>query len=426
MARVLVLALLVLVATTRVAAGAVPPAEIPAAARAVPLDTEAATRAYLATVPAEKRAASDAYFEGGYVLQVLRFLLSAAILVALLHTGVSARLRAETARATGVRGIQVALYWLGYLVVTSVLAFPLTIYAGFFREHAYGLSTMSLGAWLADEAKGFAVSAVIGALFVPVLYLILRHARRTWWLWGSAAVIAFNAFGAAFAPVYLAPMFNHYKPVVEESVRAPILSMARANGIAADEVWEFDASRQSNRVSANVSGLFGTQRISLNDNLLERCSLGEIEAAMGHEMGHYVMNHIPKGIFFLGALTVIGFALLRALFDRLRVRFAGRWRVEGIDDPAGLPLISLIVAAYLFVLTPVTNTITRTQEVEADMFGLNAARQPDAMASLALKLGEYRKLDPGALEELVFFDHPSGRARIYAAMRWKAEHVQDR
>jgi len=142
---------------------------------------------------------------------------------------------------------------------------------------------------------------------------------------------------------------------------------------------------------------------------------------MGHEMGHYVLNHIYKFLVQLGIVAVIGFALLKVVFERLRVR-NGRWQVRGIDDPAGLPLAALLLTAYLFVLTPGLNKLVRTQEYEADLYGLNASAQPDGFAQVALKLGEYRKLDPTPFEEFFFYDHPSGRTRIYTAMRWKAEH----
>jgi STE24 endopeptidase len=173
-----------------------------------------------------------------------------------------------------------------------------------------------------------------------------------------------------------------------------------------------------------VSGLFGTERISLNDNLLKRCSLEEIEAVMGHEMGHYVLNHAWKFIPDFTIIVVVGFALMKLLFERLRERFRSRWKIEGVDDVAGLPLFLLLFSAYLFLLTPVLNTMERTAEAEADAFGVNASGQPDGMAQVALKLAEYRKLDPGPIEEIFFFDHPSGRNRIEAAMRWKAEHMR--
>ncbi len=400
-------------------------APIPAAA-VRPVDPAVATRAYLATVPPDAHARSDAYFEGGYWLILVGFLESAGIAILLLHTGWSAKMRDRAQKASRVRFVQAALYWFQYLAIVSLIGFPLTVYTDFVREHSYGLSNMTFTAWLGDQAKGLAVAALFGALLVPVLYAVLARAKQTWWLWGSVVLVAFAALGGIVAPVFIAPIFNHYVPVRSESVRAPILSLARANGIDADEVWEFDASRQSNRVSANVSGLFGTERISLNDNLLKRCSLEEIEAVMGHEMGHYVLNHVVKGLIDIAIVLVLGFAFVRFAFDRLRERYAERWKVAGIDDPAGLPLAVLLFSAYAFVMTPVTNTMTRTQEAEADIFGVNASRQPDGMAQVALKLGEYRKLEPGPLEELIFFDHPSGRSRIMMAMRWKAEHLDAR
>jgi STE24 endopeptidase len=198
--------------------------------------------------------------------------------------------------------------------------------------------------------------------------------------------------------------------------------MARANGIPATDVYEFDASKQSNRVSANVSGLGNTLRISLNDNLLNRCTLPEIETTMGHEMGHYVLNHAYKGLVMIGVVIVIGFAFLHGGTNYALARWGTQWDIRGITDVAVLPLALMVFSLYFFCMTPVTNTITRTMEYEADMYGLNAARQPDGEANVDLMLGEYRKLDPGRLEEFIFFDHPSGRTRITAAMRWKAEH----
>jgi STE24 endopeptidase len=226
------------------------------------------------------------------------------------------------------------------------------------------------------------------------------------------------------APVYIAPLFNQYKKLEDTKIKDPILSMARANGIPATDVYEFDASRQSNRVSANVSGFANTLRISLNDNLLQRCTLPEIETTMGHEMGHYVLNHAYKGLVIFGVVIVIGFAFLNWGIGFALARWGEKWEIRRVTDVAVLPLAMIVFSTYLFLMTPVTNTITRDMEYEADMYGLNSARQPDGEANVDLMLGEYRKLDPGPLEELLFYDHPSGRTRITAAMRWKAEHPE--
>jgi STE24 endopeptidase len=145
---------------------------------------------------------------------------------------------------------------------------------------------------------------------------------------------------------------------------------------------------------------------------------------MAHEMGHYVLNHVYTGILQFGLLIVAGFAVLKWAFDRAAARWGARWGIAGPGDVAGLPLLALFLSIFFFVMTPVSNTIIRTQEVEADIFGLNAARQPDGEAQVDLKLGEYRKMKPSPLEEFVFFDHPSGYNRILMAMRWKAENLK--
>jgi STE24 endopeptidase len=224
--------------------------------------------------------------------------------------------------------------------------------------------------------------------------------------------------------VAITPIFNDPKRLTDQRVIAPILSLARANGIATGEVWEIDASRQTTRVSANVSGLLGTERITLNDNLLNRTSLPEIEAVMAHEMGHYVLNHVYKFLLEYGLVIVLGFWVVSLYFERLRARFEASWGVAGIADPAGLPLVALLLGAFMFVMTPAVNTIIRVAELEADLYGLNAARQPDGFARVALELSAYRKLEPGPIEEAIFYDHPSGRTRILTAMRWKAEHPE--
>jgi len=348
---------------------------IPPAARASDhFDPEAATEAYLATVPPDKKARSDAYFEGGYWLLLWNAVLASLIYVLLLATGWSARMRDLGERLTRFRALQVAAYWVQFLVVTSVLSFPLTIYQNFYREHHYGLATQTFGPWMGDQLKSLILGAVLGAFFLMAMYAVLRRARRTWWIWGSAVTIAFLGLGAVIAPVYIAPMFNTYTKLDDARVLDPILSMARANGIPASDVYVMDASRQTTRISANVSGFLGTERITLNDNLLNRASLPEIEAVMGHEMGHYVLHHVYTGLLFLGVLAVIVFALLKRISEWALTTWGEGWRVRGVDDVAGLPLLALVLTVLLFFLTPVTNSLTRVQESEADIFGLNAAR----------------------------------------------------
>ena len=418
--RVLLLLLSLAIAFGSPGAAAQPaPPAVPSAASGDHIDPHAATAAYLATLPAEKKARSDAYFEGGYWLQLWDFLLDAAIFLALLQVGISSRLRDAAARVTRRRPLQTALYTVGFVLAVSVLSFPLSVYTDFIREHHYGLSTQTFGGWMGDQLKGLAVSLAAFPLAMMLLYGVLRRSGRTWWIWGALTTIAFLVFAVAVSPVYIAPLFNTYTPLAHGAVRDDILRLAHANGIKADEVYEVDASRQTTRVSANVSGMFGTERITLNDNLLKRASPAAIEAVMGHEMGHYILNHVYKMLLAFGSVVIAGFAVIAWAFDRLAARYRARWGVAGVTDLAGLPLIAVLFSTYIFLLTPVINTIVRTNEFEADVFGLNAARQPDGFAEAALLLSDYRKMDPTPLEELIFYDHPSGRTRIFTAMQWK-------
>jgi STE24 endopeptidase len=400
-------------------------AEAPSVARGAgagaSFDPEAATEAYLARLSPEERARSDSYFEGGYWLQLWGFLWGLGLAWLLLGTRLSARMRDAVERWTRFHFLRSILYAAGYLLLASLLSFPLDLYAGFFREHKYGLSTQSFGEWLGDEVKGLALVLVFGSLTIAALYAVFRKAPRTWWLWGAAVTLGIAVSGILIAPVFIAPLFNTYTELQDPSLRGSILALARANGIPADHVYVYDASRQTKAVSANVSGLGETMRISLNDNLLNRTSPAGVRAVMGHEMGHYVLNHVYEAILFFGLVIVIGFAFVRWGFDRMVARHGERWGVRGIADLAGLPLLAAVFTVYFFVLTPFLNTYIRVNEVEADIFGLNAAREPDGFAEVSLMLGEYRKLAPGPIEEWIFFDHPSGRNRILMAMRWKAE-----
>lgn len=397
----------------------------PPAAQTRPLDVKAAVDAYLALVPAEARARSNSYFEGGYWFILWNFLFGAVVALALLNTTFSARMRDSAERITRFRFLQTFFYWIEYLLLISLVGLPLTIYEGFFRERQYGLMNQSFGDWLRQQMIGLVVGALLGGLLVTALFGIVRRLPRTWWIWGSAVSVVFLVISILIGPVFISPLFNKYTKLKDERVRQPILALARANGIPATDVWEVDASRQSNRVSANVSGFLGTERITLNDNLLRRCSLEEIAPVMGHEMGHYALNHIFKDILFFTLEALLFFGFLRWSLEWTLARWGAKWQIRGIGDTAVLPLVMLLASVFGFVMTPVNNSWTRAQEYEADLFGINASRQPDGEAKVDLMLGEYRKLDPSPLEEIIFFDHPSGRTRITAAMRYKAEHMDD-
>ncbi|MBI2840262.1 MAG: M48 family metallopeptidase [Acidobacteria bacterium] len=413
------------------AAGAESPTAIPSVIPIPPeaqpsanFSAEAATNAYMALIPPEAKARSDAYFEGGYWLRLWDILYGAAVALVLLNLRWSAAMRNLSERITRFKPLQTILYWTQYVVVTFILGFPLGVYDDYFREHKYGLATQTFGPWMTDQLKDMGIGLVLGAIITVILFGVVRRLQRSWWIWGSVVTVLFIIFVSLIAPVYLVPIFNKVTLLNDPKITDPILSMARANGIPAGDVYQIDASKQTTRMSANVSGFGHTMRITLNDNLLRRGSPEEIESVMGHEMGHYVLDHVYGGILFFGVVFVVGFALLRWALDWSLRRWGEKWQIRGIGDTAVLPLVVLMASIFFFVLTPVLNTYIRTIEHEADIFGLNASRQPDGFAQAAIHLGEYRKMSPGPIEEWIFYDHPSGRRRIHDSMTWKAENLK--
>jgi STE24 endopeptidase len=396
---------------------------VPPAAQPSPhFDVEAATNAWLATIPPTAKARSDAYFEGGYWLILWDFLYGAAIGLLLLHFRWSAWMRDLAERITKFGPIRTAIYWTEYSILVAILGFPLAVYEGYFREHQYGLATQTFGPWMFDQFKLLLVNIVLGAILIAALFGIVRRLQRTWWVWGALVTMIFIVLFVLIVPVFIVPIFNKVTRITDPTITEPVLSLARANGIPAKDIYQVDASRQTTRMSANVSGFGKTMRITMNDNLLRRASIEEIEAVLGHEMGHYVLNHVYSFIAYLLIIVVLLFAALRWSLDWTLQRWGERWGIRGIGDTAVLPLVLLLTSIFFFIMTPVLNTITRSQEIEADIYGINASRQPDGFAEAAVHLAEYRKMSPGKVEEWIFYDHPSGRNRIHAAMQWKAEN----
>ncbi|HEV8436250.1 MAG TPA: hypothetical protein VGR95_22770, partial [Thermoanaerobaculia bacterium] len=182
---------------------------VPAAAQpSAHFDPDAATEAYLAEMPPAARARSDAYFEGGYWLILWEFVYGVAVALILLNLRWSARMRDFAEKFTKIRAIHTIVYWIEYLVITTVLTFPLAWYEGYYREHQYGMATQTFGPWMGDQLKGLLVDAILGGLLIAILFAIVRKLERTWWIWGAAVMSLFLIFVAMIGPVFILPLFN--------------------------------------------------------------------------------------------------------------------------------------------------------------------------------------------------------------------------
>jgi STE24 endopeptidase len=386
-------------------------------------DVDTATRAYLDTLHGPAREQSDAYFEGKYWLPLWGTVIGVLVDWLFLHFRITHAVRAFAERKSKRRSFAVWLTALAYLAAGTVMTLPWAVYSGFFRESQYGLVNQSFGEWLGEQAIDFGLTLLIAPLIIMAIYAVIRRAPRTWWVWATGVVGAFLFVGIVLSPVYIAPLFNDYTEMEAGPLRTKIEAVAAKYDIPSEHIYVSDASKQTKRISANVSGFGPTVRITLNDNLLERTSQPEILAVLGHEMGHYKLGHGIRNASLQLLIFGFGFLLTSLAGPWLIRRYGERWGVRDMADPASLPVLAICMGIYMLFATPLVNTSIRTAESEADAFGLDAAQEPDGFATAAMRLSEYRKIEPSPLEEVLFYDHPSGETRVRMSMQWKKDHV---
>lgn len=386
-------------------------------------DPAAATARYLATLSPEVHAKATAYTQGGHWLLLWGAVVAIVVAWLIVKWGVLAKVRAGVERSGRRPWLAVlAVLPLGILI-ESLLTLPWTAYSGWWREKGYGMTSQPFGGWLGEWVVNVGITAVALTVVMSVLYALIRRAPKRWWLWGGAVSAVFLMAFMVLAPIYILPLFNTYTPAPPGPVRDAVVEMAKANGVPSDKIFVFDGSRQSNRYTANVTGLFGTAQVNMSDTMFKAgADMSEVKAVVGHEMGHYVHAHILWMVGGFGLLLMLGFWLMEKLFP-LACRLLGAHNVNGIGDPAGYPVFSVLLTLLLLVATPLMSSITRIEESDADNFSLQAVNEPDGLAKALIQTVEYRAATPGKLEEILFYDHPSVSARIRNAMEWKAGHM---
>jgi STE24 endopeptidase len=229
------------------------------------------------------------------------------------------------------------------------------------------------------------------------------------------------AFFILLSPVLIEPLFNKYEPVPPGPVRDAVVSMAQRAGIPANKVYMFNGSRQSNNFTANAGGVGSTARVAISDVALKNASLDEVRAVTGHEIGHYVLKHTWYGIALFSILAIVFFWLADRLFPFFARRFGSN---ATIGEPRGIAVLLFIVGLLQFLAMPILNTFSRMIETQADAYSLRTENRPDALSTALVKTAEYRYPRPSALEEIVFYDHPSVERRVRTAMEWKAAHPE--
>ena len=314
--------------------------------------------------------------------------------------------------------------WLEPLLMTLTiglpwlaLTFPLDYYLGFVLPHRFQLSTQTFGAWLVDQAKGLLVSAAIGLPLLLGLYGLMRSNPAGWWLWASAGYALVTAVLAVLSPVLLLPLFYKLKPLgdTHAELRQRLLDLAQAAGARIEGVYQFDMSRRTRAANAALTGLGKTRRILLADTLLESFEDDEIETVLAHELAHHVHRDIPLSLLVGIGLSFGGFYLLALGLEQIGARLG----LSGPADPAGLPLLALLLGAFGLATMPLGNAFSRWRERLADEFALNLSRKPAAFSRAMTRLANQNLADADPPRWVVWLlsSHPPLRDRIARAER---------
>jgi STE24 endopeptidase len=389
----------------------------------LPRDPTAATAAFLARVPADVRARGDAFSRATRMTVLLNATVLVASIAVLMFSGAAAGMRDRASRITSRAPVQDAIVVVQTLALFFLLSLPAETYAGFVRMRQAGLSHSAYTSWLRDAALSWMVTALFISVGAAVFYAFMRRRPRSWALWATGVYAVLSCVFILLTPQYIAPLFNRITPMADGPRKQEILSLARANGVPATDVFVQNGSRQSELLNAHVSGFGGAAQIVLDDNTIAKTPGAEVRLVMSHEIGHYVLAHVAKGIVFDTLITGFGFLFVGWVATRLITRFGSRWHVTGSSDNGAMPLFWGLLMLWGFITLPLSNSIVRQQEAEADMFGINASREPLALAEFMIRDADARQLDPPPLVESAFYNHPSARNRIFNAMRWRAENL---
>lgn len=355
----------------------------PAPPSASPVAASAPSQPVPVPAPSDK---AMQYYRSGNVLWVIQTLWGFAVPALLLFTGLSARMR-DAARSVGRNWFfTIVIYGLFFTVVTFLLSLPLDWYSDFVRQHAYGLSDQTAAKWWKDALTGLAIGCVATALTLWVPYLLLKASPKRWWLYTGLAAIPMIVVLLVVTPIWIEPLFNKFGPMKDKALESQILGLASRAGIEGGRVYEVDKSVDTKTVNAYVTGVFGTKRIILWDTTLRKLSPPEVLLVMGHEMGHYVLGHVPQLVAMASVLVLLGLWVIHRTAGGLIARYRDRFGFVQLSDVASLPLISLLFGLVTFALSPALLGFTRHTEHEADRFGLEITRDNHDCATAFVKL----------------------------------------
>ncbi len=308
------------------------------------------------------------------------------------------------------------------LLTIAILTSPLDIYSEWI-ERKYGLSVQGWGSWSWDWVKGELISLVIGTIFIWLLYLVIRRSARRWWFYFWLITLPLGVFLFFLQPLVIDPMFHKFEPLQQKdpALTASLERLVKRAGqdIPPERMFWMGAGEKTTGLNAYVTGIGASKRIVVWDTTIAKMSTPQIVFAAGHEMGHYVLQHIPKGLTFFAVLLLLAFYLGYRCIGWLLARWGANWQIRGLEDWASLPTLMLLLSVFLFVINPIASAFSRYLEHQADQYGLEVTHglTPDSgqIAAQAFQvLGEVdlSDPDPNPMNVFLFYDHPPISDRV--------------
>ena len=354
------------------------------------------------------------YYQSGNILWIFQQLWSFVVPILFLVTGFTGKLGAFAEKWGKKWFFAIVIYLILFIAIYNLLYFPIDYYAGYVREHAYGLSTQALGRWFENYGMGILVTAISAVAFVWIFYLLLKKSPHRWWLYGSIVSIVITFIMGFIQPIWISPLFNTFGPMKNKVLEQQILNLAAEAGIGNGRVFEVDKSQETKKLNAYVVGFGSTKRIVLWDTTIQQLPPDEILFIMGHEMGHYVLNHLWWDLLYSSALSFVVFYLTYKVATFLLRRYHKKFRFKHLYDIASLPLLLVLITFFMFLFSPLSNYVSRYMEHEADRFGLEITQnnQAAAEAFIALQQENLANPRPGILFKIWRSSHPSLGDRI--------------
>ncbi len=302
-----------------------------------------------------------------------------------------------------------------FAVIGGLLTLPLGWYATFRIEERFGFNKMTISLWLGDLFKGTLVGALIGLPIAALMLWLMGTAGPAWWLWAWGAWMVFNLLALVLYPTVIAPLFNKFEPLADETLKTRVNALMQRCGFAAKGLFVMDGSKRSAHANAYFTGFGAAKRVVFFDTLLKQLSPGEIDAVLAHELGHYKRRHIIKRIVLLFALSLAGFALLGWVSSQAWF-YSGLGVMPSLDTPndaLALILFLMVVPLFTFFLSPLMAQLSRKHEFEADAYAVEHTNGND-LASALLKLykDNASTLTPDPVYARFYYSHPPASERL--------------